>query len=489
MEKFDLYKDIQMRTGGEIYVGIVGPVRTGKSTFVRKAVEQLVLPEQQGREYDRTRDALPASASGKTVTTVEPKFIPREAAQIAVGDGTAMRLRLIDCVGFLVPGAEGTTEGGTARMVKTPWQEQPLPFREAAALGTRKVIAEHATVGLVLTTDGSFGELPRSSFLDAEKEAIVQLQQLGKPFLVIVNSAKPYSGEARDAAAYLKDTYGVSPLVLNCEQLGAAEIQNVFEQFLLEFPLTRVVFQIPKWAETLEQTHWLKKSLFETARAVMGRLHTVRDIYTEPFETENENIRRIKLEKADLSNGRAELEVQLPEALYYQVLSEMTGTTIKNEYRLISIVREMASLKKEYDAVAGAMEAVRQTGYGVITPLREEILLDDPQVIRQGNKYGVRIRATSPSIHLIRADIETEIAPIVGSEAQAQDLISYMKENEKTEDGAWSTLIFGKSMEQLVEEGIQSKLASIGDESRQKLQETMKRIVNESRGRLICIIL
>ncbi len=489
MEKFDLYKDIQMRTGGEIYVGVVGPVRTGKSTFVRKFVEHLVLPELDEQERGRTQDEMPASASGRTVTTVEPKFIPRRAARIEIGDGTSMQVRLVDCVGFLVPGAEGAQEDGTPRMVKTPWQEQPVLFSEAARMGTQRVIADHATVGIVVTTDGSFGELPRSSFLEAEKEAITQLQQIGKPFLVIVNSARPYGEEARAAAEYLRTTYGVNSMTLNCEQAGQNELYRVFEQFLYEFPITRVVFQIPKWTETLENSHWLKKDLFEAVRKAMQDLRTIRDLYADTFGLESKYIKKAKLENADLSNGRAEVSVVMPEPLYYEILSEMTGADIRSEYQLISIVREMAKLKKEYESVAAAMTAVKQTGYGIITPRKEEIQMEEPVVIRQGNRYGVKIRATSPSIHLIRAEIETEIAPIVGSEGQAQDLISYMQENEKKEEGAWNTLIFGKSIEQMVEEGIRTKLAAISEESQQKLQDTMKRIVNESRGRLVCIII
>lgn len=489
MEKFDLYKDIQMRTGGEIYVGIVGPVRTGKSTFVRKFVEHLVLPELEDQERARAKDEMPASASGRTVTTVEPKFIPRDSAQIEVGDGTVMKVRLVDCVGFLVPGAEGTEENGVSRMVKTPWQEQPVPFPDAARMGTQKVIADHATIGIVVTTDGSFGELPRSSFLEAEKEAITQLQQIGKPFLVIVNSAKPYGEDAKTTAEYLRTTYGVYCMILNCEQIGQNEIHNVFEQFLFEFPLTRVVFQIPKWTETLENFHWLKQELFQAVQKSMQSLHTVRDIYTNSFTLDSKHIKKTKVENVDLSNGNAEVAVQMQEPLYYEILSEMTGTSIRSEYQLISIVREMSKLKKEYEAVASAVSAVKQTGYGVITPQKDEIHMEEPVVIRQGNKYGVKIKAASPSIHLIRAEIETEIAPIVGSESQAEDLISYMKSSEQEEDGAWNTLIFGKSIEQMVEEGIRTKLASIGEESQQKLQDAMKRIVNDSKGKLICIII
>lgn len=489
MEKFDLYKDIQMRTGGEIYVGIVGPVRTGKSTFVRKFVEHLVLPELENQERTMASDEMPASASGRMVTTVEPKFVPRKSAQIEVGDGTVMKVRLVDCVGFPVPGAEGMEENGVVRMVRTPWQEQPLPFPDAARIGTRKVIRDHATVGIVVTTDGSFGDLARADFLDAEREAIAELSKLGKPFLVIVNSAKPYSEEAKSTAQYLKTAYGVSPLILNCDQLGPNEIHTVFEQFLLEFPLTRVVFQIPKWVETLENSHWLKQDLFNTVKAVMPKLTTVRDMYGGTPELESKYIKKTKVEHVDLSDGSAEVAVSMPDPLYYEILSEMTGTNIRSEYQLISIVREMSKLKKEYDSVSSAISSVRQIGYGVIVPRSDEIRMEEPAVIRQGNRYGVKIRAFSPSIHLIRADIETEIAPIVGSESQAEDLINYMKENSQSEEGMSNTLIFGKSVDQMVEEGIRSKLASIGEESQQKLQDTMKRIVNESRGKIVCIII
>lgn len=489
MEKFDLYRDIQMRTGGEIYVGIVGPVRTGKSTFVRKFIEHLVLPELEEQQRSIAQDEMPASASGKMVTTVEPKFIPREAAQIEIGDGSVMQVRLVDCVGFLVPGAEGAEENGDPRMVHTPWQEQPMKFQDAARIGTQKVITDHATIGIVVTTDGSFGELPRSSFLEAEKEAIVQLQKIGKPFLVVLNSARPYSEEAKAAAAQIQRDYGAACLPMNCEQIGKAEINRVFEQFLLEFPLTRVVFQIPKWAETLENTHWLKQDLFASVRKAMESLYVVRDIYEEAFHLESEHVKRTKVESVDLSTGSAEVVVAVPDALYYRILSEMTGADIRSEYQLISIVREMAMLKQEYEAVSAAVSAVRQTGYAVIAPDKAEIQMEDPVVIRQGNRYGVKIKASSPSIHLIRADIETEIAPIVGSESQAQDLITYMKGSGQSGEGGNQTLIFGKSVEQMVEEGIRTKLAAIGEESQQKLQDTMKRIVNESRGRLICIII
>ena len=466
MEKFDLYKDIQARTGGEIYVGVVGPVRTGKSTFLRKFMELLVLPELEDQARRVATDEMPASASGRMVTTVEPKFIPREAVQVQVGDGTVMKVRLADCVGFMVPGAEGTEENHVPRMVKTPWQEQPVPFQEAARIGTRKIITDHATVGIVMTTDGSFGEIPRENFLEAEKEAITELQRLGKPFIVIVNSARPYGEAAKQAAEYIAQTYKAGCMIQNCEQMGKNDLFAVFEQFLYEFPLTKVVFQIPKWVETLDFSHWLKQDLFRCVKEALESVRTLRDLTQEQMNLESQYVKKTKLENMDLASGNAEFSLQIQEPLYYQILSEMTGTEINSEYQLISIVKELSGLKKEYEAVAQAVSSVRQSGYGVIMPEKEEIAMEPPVIIRQGNRYGVKIKATSPSIHLIRAEIETEIAPIVGSESQAQDLIAYMKESGGDQEGAWNTLIFGKSIEQMVDDGIRTKLAAIGGSSR-----------------------
>jgi stage IV sporulation protein A len=487
MEKFDLYRDIQARTGGEIYVGVVGPVRTGKSTFVRAFMEQLVLPKLPEAERARATDELPASAAGRMVTTAEPKFIPREAVAIEAGNGMEVKIRLVDCVGFPVAGAEGMEENGVPRLVHTPWSDHPVSFQEAARTGTRKVISDHATVGIVITTDGSFGELARQEFAAAERETIEELQTIGKPFLILINSADPYGKAASDAAEYIRETYGKESMALDCTRLKKDDIYRIFEQLLLEFPLTKVVFQIPRWIETLEQTHWLKQELTAGVAQSLRTLRTARDLQGT-FAIPGEHIRRTKLEHTDLSNGVAEVSLQVAEPLYYQILSEMTGAEIQSEYQLISMIREMAGLKKEYESVAAAVAETRQKGYGIITPVREEIRLEEPMLIHQGNRYGVKIRAIAPSIHLIRAEIETELSPIVGSEAQAQDLIAYIKSNAETEDGAWNTQIFGKSMEQMVDDGIQNKLSVISDGTQQKLQHAMKKIVNSQGGRLICII-
>ncbi|MCD7746182.1 MAG: stage IV sporulation protein A [Lachnospiraceae bacterium] len=495
MEKFDLYKDIRTRTNGEIYVGIVGPVRTGKSTFARKFVEQLVLPVLEEPALSAARDEMPSSASGRLVTTVEPKFIPRRAVPVPVGDGSTMAVRLVDCVGFLVPGAEGVEEDGKPRMVKTPWSEQPVPFAEAARVGTQKVIKDHATVALVVTTDGSFGELPRESFLEAEKTAIQKLQQIGKPFFVILNSARPFSEEARAAAAQIASAYGVHVEIMNCEQIGTSEIAGIFEQFLLEFPLTRVVFQIPKWVEMLDGDHWLKQSLFASAKEFMQGKRTVRDVASAAVGAgkgvfaENENVKRAALEPPDLMDGSARVTVELLDSLYYDVLCEMTGAEIRSEYQLISLLSEMSARKKEYDLVSEALQSARMSGYGVIAPQKEEISIKEPAVVRQGNRYGVKITAQAPSLHLIRADVITEVSPVVGSEEQANDLIAYINKNANTDEGEWSTLIFGKSIEQLVDDGIRAKLFSVNEECQGKLQTAMKRIVNESKGRFFLIVL
>lgn len=484
MEKFDLYKDIQNRTGGDIYIGVVGPVRTGKSTFIRRVAEQIILPELPEDQRASAKDELPASASGKMITTVEPKFIPRNAVALELDDGTVMKIRFADCVGYMVPGAEGFQENGIVRMVKTPWQEQPMPFTEAARAGTRKVITDHATVGIVITTDGTFGDLPRNSFLDAEKETIMELKKIGKPFVVIVNSANPYGEQARITTEYLKNNFGVTCMTLNCDHITRKEAYDIFSQFLLEFPITRVVFQIPRWAETLEPDNWLKRELLEIVSMAMKHLRYVKDLNKELPLLKQDHIRRLKVDGVNLSDGSCEITIQMQDHLYYQMLSEMAGMEINSEYQLISIIKELSHLKNEYESVAEAVEHVKQTGYGVIRPSREEISIGEPEVIRQGNRYGVRIKAVSPSIHLIRAEIETEVAPIVGSETQAQELIQYMKKEETPDTGIWKTLIFGKSVEQMMEEGITGRLAMISEENQQKLQHAMGRIVNESKGKL-----
>nr|WP_317360662.1 stage IV sporulation protein A [uncultured Blautia sp.] len=489
MDTYNIYKDIQARTNGEIYIGVVGPVRTGKSTFVRRFMELAVLPNMEETQRKEVRDQLPLSGSGKLITTVEPKFIPKEAARIQIGEEVNVKIRLIDCVGFLVPDAGGNMEDGKERMVKTPWFGYEIPFHQAAETGTRKVIEEHSSIGIVLTCDGSFGDIPRENFIESEEKTIVELKKAGKPFLVLINSQKPYKEETLNLAEELRKKYEVSVLSVNCEQLRKDDVSRILEKILYEFPIVQMEFYIPKWVEMLPFDHYLKERLLLEIKALMGKTRYVKDISREPFLLDCEYVRKMTPEKIDLSTGKVRIRVDMDEVWYYTILSEMTGVEISDEYELIHTMQELAKMKEEYVKVQGAISSVRGKGYGVVTPDQSEIKLEEPVVIKQGSKYGVKIKSVSPSIHMIRANIETEIAPIVGSEEQAKDLISYIKGSEERKESIWQTNIFGKSIEELVEDGIHTKLVQIGEESQVKLQDTMQKIVNDSKGGMVCIII
>lgn len=489
MDTYNIYKDIQARTNGEIYIGVVGPVRTGKSTFVRRFMELAVLPNMEENQRKEVRDQLPLSGSGKLITTVEPKFIPKEAARIQIEEEVDAKIRLIDCVGFLVPDAGGNMEDGKERMVKTPWFGYEIPFHQAAETGTRKVIEEHSSIGIVLTCDGSFGDIPRENFIDSEEKTIAELKKAGKPFLVLINSQKPYKEETLNLAEELRKKYEVSVLSVNCEQLRKDDVSRILEKILYEFPIVQMEFYIPKWVEMLPFDHYLKERLLLEIKALMGKTRYVKDISREPFLLDCEYVRKMTPEKIDLSTGKVRIRVDMDEVWYYTILSEMTGVEISDEYELIHTMQELAKMKEEYVKVQGAISSVRGKGYGVVTPDQSEIRLEEPVVIKQGSKYGVKIKSVSPSIHMIRANIETEIAPIVGSEEQAKDLISYIKGSEERKESIWQTNIFGKSIEELVEDGIHTKLVQIGEESQVKLQDTMQKIVNDSKGGMVCIII
>ncbi len=490
MDTFQLYKDIGGRTNGEIYIGVVGPVRTGKSTFIKRFMDVLVLPgmeDEHGRA--RTRDELPQSASGKTIMTTEPKFVPKEAAQIHISDDVSVRVRLIDCVGYMVNGASGHEENGEERKVKTPWYDYEIPFTKAAAIGTRKVIYDHSTIGLVITTDGSIGEIGRENYKEAEGKAIRELQGLGKPFLVLVNSQKPYGDGAKGVAQELEQEYGVRAMPVNCEQLGEEDIYKILEAVLFEFPVSEIQFFIPKWMEMLPRDHRLKQDLLTHIRAVMETLQEIRDAASGITPPDSPYIEECKVDGIEMDTGCVRVRVGVADQYYYEMLSELTGTHIAGQYELIAEMKRLSALRDEYEGVRDAFASVRMKGYGVVSPSKEEITLNEPEIIRQGNKYGVKIHSQAPSIHLIRANIETEIAPIVGSEQQAKDLIDYIKNTEQSEEGIWGTNIFGKSIEELVMDGMKSKMAAINDESQVKLQDTMQKIVNDSSGGLVCIII
>lgn len=487
---YNIYKDISARTNGDIYIGVVGPVRTGKSTFIKRFMDVMVLPEMEDEnDRERATDELPQSAQGKTIMTTEPKFVPKEAASIRLAEDLEVKIRLIDCVGFMVEGATGHQEEGNERMVKTPWFDYEIPFTQAAEIGTQKVIREHSNIGIVLTTDGSITELPRESYIPAEEKTVGQLKKLGKPFIVLLNTQKPYSAETQKLTEELTEKYGVTVLPVNCEQLRKDDIYRILESILYEFPIERVEFYLPKWVEMLENSHKIKENIIENAKKILGQFTYARDARNVVLEPEGEYIKRMKLDKMELSKGKVQIVFDVDEKYYYENMSELTGVPIQGEYQLISLIKDLSGMKREYDKVSSAMEAVKQKGYGVVTPQLSDIEIEEPVLIKHGSKFGVKIKAQSPSIHMIKANVETEIAPIIGSEEQAQDLIGYIKTSRDQEDGLWQTNIFGKSIGELVEDGIRSKITMMDDESQLKLQDTMQKIVNDSNGGLVCIII
>ena len=486
---YDLYHDIQQRTGGEIYIGVLGPVRTGKSTFIKRFMEEMVLPNMEDEHArERAQDELPQSAGGKTITTTEPKFIPNEAAKVSLSGDIAVSVRLIDCVGYMVEGAAGHMEEDTERMVKTPWFDHEIPFTQAAEVGTDKVMNDHSTIGLVITTDGSFGEIPRANYLEDEERTILALKKLRKPFLVLVNSQKPYSEDAKKTVAELEEKYGVSSIAVNCEQLKKEDINMILENVLYEFPISAIEFYCPKWVEMLSEDNRMKQDLIEKVKLIMKDYSTIRNVLEKPVDLESEYIRRCKTDTISLSDGCIRVTLDVEDSYYYEMLTEMVGENIADEYQLISKLKSFAAMKHEYNKVLDAVNMVRIKGYGVVTPDREEIVLERPELIKHGNKFGVKIKASSPSIHMIRANIETEIAPIVGTQEQAEDLITFINQTD-AQSGIWGTNIFGKTVEQLVNDGITAKVAVIGEESQIKLQDTMQKIVNDSNGGMVCIII
>lgn len=489
MENFQVYHDIEARTGGDIYIGVVGPVRTGKSTFIRRFMEITALPQIPQEQQAEIRDQLPLSGSGKMITTVEPKFIPKEAISIQLGGEQKVKIRLIDSVGFLVKDASGHMEEGKERMVRTPWFEKAIPFHEAAAIGTQKVIEEHATIGLMITSDGSFGELSRENFLEAEEKTIQELKKQRKPFLVLVNSKMPYKEDARKTAEEIEEKYQVRTLTVNCDQLRKEDVTRILENVLYEFPVSQIQFFIPKWVEMLPMEHELKQQVLMQIKEKMKDLRQIRDINKASIQLLGPYVQDSLLESVGLSDGIVKIRVRIKDGYYYQMLSQMSGIEMQSEYELIHTIRELVHMKEEHVKVQAALEAVRGSGYGVVVPELSEIEIAPPEVIRQGNKFGVKIRSKSPSIHMIKANIETEIAPIVGTEQQAKDLIEYIDESSQRGEKIWETNIFGKSIEQLVQDGIHSKITAVTEESQVKLQDTMQKIVNDSKGGLVCIII
>ena len=485
-----MYQDMASRTGSSIYIGVVGPVRTGKSTFIKRFMETQVLPNiENDYRRERARDELPQSGSGRTIMTAEPKFVPEEAAEVRLPDGTSFSVRLIDCVGYMVPGAVGQFEDLAPRMVMTPWYDHEIPMTEAAELGTRKVICDHSTVGIVVTTDGSVTDIPRSDYLEAEERVIRELQELGKPFVVLVNSLHPE--EARPLAEELQQKYGVRCLAVNCLELGEGDLQEILRSLLYEFPVQELQLFFPEWVEALPPEHPIPAGLYHAVGQEASRLEHVRQLEGCMAALEqSEQIRSVMLRQMDLGTGVGQVEVQLPRSLFYDTVNQQTWLSITDDGDLMEQLVTLAGLRKEYDRVAQAVSSARNTGYGVVMPSVEELELEDPEIVRQGGRYGVRMKASAPSIHMLRADVSTTVSPIVGNEKQSQDMVNYLLQEFEGEPGKlWESNIFGRSFHEIVGEDLQAKLKRMPEDSQKKLREALERILNEGSGGLICIIL
>lgn len=492
MTDTSIYGDIAKRTDGNIYIGIVGPVRTGKSTLIKRFMDTMVLPNMEG-EYQRERavDEMPQSAAGRTIMTTEPKFIPEEAVKIHLDGASELSVRMVDCVGYIVPSALGYVEEDKPRMVKTPWFDEEIPFNMAAEIGTKKVITEHSTIGIVVTTDGSISDIDRGEYEEAEERVIQELQQLNKPFVVLLNCVEPNSEPAVALAASMNGKYGVPVLPVNCLELGEGEIKEILSQILREFPLKEVLIDLPGWITGLDTGHWLKQNIFTQVSGAADGVTCIRKLpLLQEALQESENIQFTNIKTVELGSGRATLEVGLYHELFYKILTEETGLEICGEEGLMGCLMELSDIKRRYDKVKLALEEVERVGYGIVMPDKEEMTLEEPEIMKQGGQYGVRLKAKAPSIHMMKADIQTEVTPVVGSEKQSEDLVRYLLsgfEDDPTQ--IWDSNIFGKSLHDLVNEGLHTKLARMPADARSKIQETISRVINEGCSGLICIIL
>lgn len=487
-----IYEDIAARTAGDIYLGVVGPARTGKSTFIKRFMETLVLPSiDDDYRRQRARDELPQSGSGRTVMTAEPKFVPEEAVEIAMEGGGTFSVRLVDCVGYLVPGAVGQLEDGEPRMVHTPWFSQEIPMAEAAEIGTRKVIAEHATIGIVITTDGTITDLPREAYPEAEGRVIEELKALGKPFLILLNSAHPQGEAAQKLRAKLAEQYDVTCLAVSCLDLDQQAVTEIIQAVLYEFPLEELQLFLPDWVETLPTEHPIRTALFQAIRAQAGKLVRIRDVKPAVAAMgQCELVTGAAVTGMKLGSGCCQARLELPRSLFYDTLSQQTGFALHSDGELLALLERLAVVQAEHKKVAAAMEEVRATGYGIVIPEAEELELEQPEIIKQGGRYGVRLRAKAPSIHMIRADIQAEVSPIVGSEKQSEDMLGFLLEEfEGAPEKIWQSNIFGRSFHELINEDLATKLKHMPEDAREKMRLTLERILNEGSGGLICIIL
>lgn len=487
-----IYQDIATRTAGDIYIGVVGPARTGKSTFIKRFMETMVLPNiPDGYRRDRARDELPQSGSGRTIMTAEPKFVPEEAVEVEMEGGGAFSVRLIDCVGYMVPGAVGQLEDDMPRMVRTPWFPEEIPMAEAAEIGTRKVITEHSTIGIVVTTDGSITEIPRGAYVEAEERVIHELKELGKPFLILLNSAHPDADDTQALRGELAEKYDVTCMAVNGLALSQRAVTEIIRSVLYEFPLEELQIFLPDWVDALPGDHPIKVDVFDAIRNSMGALHRIRDV-APVVEAMGQcpRLTSAAVTAMQLGSGRCSARLELPRSLFYETMSEQTGFPIRDDGELMKLLGELAGIKAEYEKVAAAMEEVRATGYGIVIPNSNELELEEPEIIKQGGRYGVRLRAKAPSIHMIRADIQAEVSPIVGSEKQSEEMLNFLLKEFEGEPGKiWQSNIFGRSFHELINEDLATKLKNMPEDARQKMQQTLEKIINEGSGGLICIIL
>ena len=491
METTNIYRDIAARTGGDIYIGVVGPVRTGKSTFVKKFMEELVLPKLTNPAVkNRARDELPQSAAGRTIMTTEPKFIPETAVTIELEGGGKFKTRLIDCVGYMVDGAMGHEEDEKPRMVKSPWYEEEVPFDLAAETGTCRVIREHSTIGLVITTDGSISDIPREKYHEAESRVIGELKQLNKPFVILLNCVDPQSPENKALAEQMEAEYQHTVLPINCLELDASGIDKILRSVLYEFDVKEIAFAMPRWITMLEPGHWLQSAVYTAAQAFAADVSQMKDLLKDQLPIQCEYLSSSSISALQLSKGKATIKLELQPNIFYQVLGETTGLEVCDEASLMPCIIGLAKAKREYEKIRSALEQVEATGYGIVMPTIGELRLEEPEIVKQGGRYGVRLRASAPSIHLLKATINTEISPIVGSEHQSEELVmSLLQDFEQDPIKIWESNIFGKSLHELVNEGLQNKLLHMPQEARARLQETLERVINEGCSGLICIIL
>ncbi|MDD3612443.1 MAG: stage IV sporulation protein A [Eubacteriales bacterium] len=492
MEKFDLYRDIAERTDGDIYIGVVGPVRTGKSTLIKRIMDLLVLPNMDNEfEKERSRDEIPQSGAGRTIMTTQPKFVPNEAVKIAVRENANLNIRMVDCVGYLVKGAIGHMEGEAQRMVRTPWYDYDIPFEEAAEIGTRKVIKDHSTIGLVVTTDGSITDIPRSSYIEAEERVVRELKQIDKPFVMVLNSKYPYEENTVKLRDALEEKYNVPVLALDALNLEENDIYEILSNVLFEFPITEIKLDSPKWIYSLDEDHWLINHIISSFTEATSEIARVREIEGLADRIkESDFVKEARVDNINLGTGHISVRLEPKEGLFYKVLGEECGFEIKGDYQMIGLMKQLAHAKKEYDRLEEALKDVRETGYGLVPPTMDELTLEEPEIIKQGGRFGVRLRASAPSLHLMRADIETEVSPIVGTEKQSEELVKYLLDEFETDPSKlWDSNIFGKSLHELVNEGLSNKLMRMPEDAQLKIQETLQRIINDGSGGLICIIL